>query len=862
MTVDKGILRLSKKGAPQIEIVTKKGKKALLNPPREEISQTLHDRLKELEGQEVELELVGGQPKRIREVGGTFVAAVASGGSAGGGGRRGPRSSKQARRQRDGARTGGGGVTQRHFHNPYNFVPAPPRSTSDPDLGDQRPVRQDTFDPDRYSGRIGVRMVAKTPLLVPDTEHAEESPNGHKTFPLRLVADGEPAIPASSIRGMLRSAYEAVTNSRFGTFSDELRNRLAYRMDAREGLRLIPARVDGGRIHLMTGTSSVGQQDGRPQQGDPQYAAWLGRYWNGQIDNRAARYPSGDLPAHGDAVECWLELFQHHRWDRGNSTRVPDFQYWKVRSIVRRGERLGAKPGPSGTPKPRDGRSWHVPCRGQLIRVHGWVCVTNANINRKHDERVFFRAGGPPALGPFEVTDAHRAMWCELIRNYQAIHQDDLRRRDRNGHRYDQYLGPAPGQTAWSRHVYTASDRKLTDGTLCYVRLNHQQTDVEAIFPVMIARELYPVSPWDLLPESLRPATSLDALSPADRVFGWVRGGEGAGAVRGLLRVGPVTCTSAAEEALETFSSPGVPLAILSAPKPQQGRFYVAGTPNGEAQRDGLSNARAGYAPGKGLRGRKVYPHQRSLPPGHWRDPTEDRTQRGTGSPAHYQEYRRPRKNGDEQRDDQNRSILGWVKPGAEFRFDVHVHNLSQVELGALVWLLSLPEGHYLRLGGGKPLGFGSVRLEIEECDLRTGEDLHNRYSGWTTDGGGADPREASMDAFRRAIFRAYPADGQGGFEQVSFIRAFLVACAGHGDRRPIHYPRATEDGQPGPPSPEGESFRWFVANAGDGQRHALCDLATDDGLPVLESSSRRGGRGGRQRQRGGRGRGSGGGRR
>src|SRR5690606_37289476 len=151
-------------------------------------------------------------------------------------------------------------------------------------------------------------------------------------------------------------------------------------------------------------------------------------------------------------------------------------------------------------------------------------------------------------------------------------------------------------------------------------------------------------------------------------------------AARGLLRVGPVRCTSGRADAVELFAAPGVPLAILSAPKPQQGRFYVARSPNGEAQCDGRSKQDAGYTLGKGLRGRKVYPHQTSLPDGHWDNPTEDRTEQGHGTSPHFQEYRRPRKNDQEQRDDQNRSILGWVKPDTEFSFDLQVQNLSAVE--------------------------------------------------------------------------------------------------------------------------------------------------------------------------------------
>lgn len=150
------------------------------------------------------------------------------------------------------------------------------------------------------------------------------------------------------------------------------------------------------------GTSGVGT-DGRPN--GPMYAAWLPRYGNGRIDSSAVRYADGTLPAHGDEVECWVEE-EHYRSRR--------FSFWRVREIARAGSGLQS----SGE------RSWR--------RVTGWVCITNANINRKHDERIFFFGGGTVPPGPFNVTDKHRRMWRELIQNYQSIHQDALRRRDRN----------------------------------------------------------------------------------------------------------------------------------------------------------------------------------------------------------------------------------------------------------------------------------------------------------------------------------------------------------------------------------------------------------------------------------------------
>jgi hypothetical protein len=39
---------------------------------------------------------------------------------------------------------------------------------------------------------------------------------------------------------------------------------------------------------------------------------------------------------------------------------------------------------------------------------------------------------------------------------------------------------------------------------------------------------------------------------------------------------------------------------------------------------------------------------------------------------------------------------------------------LPELELGALLWLLSPPDGVALRLGADKPLGFGAVRTDVD----------------------------------------------------------------------------------------------------------------------------------------------------
>ncbi|HID20898.1 MAG TPA: TIGR03986 family CRISPR-associated RAMP protein, partial [Planctomycetaceae bacterium] len=414
-------------------------------------------------------------------------------------------------------------------------------------------------------------MTTQTPLLVPDaalaTEYDQDDPGqgineGHKSFPVRLGPDGRPYLAPTSVKGMLRAAYEAVTNSRMSIFAGHDRE-LAYRMPTQEGLALVPARVQSGHLILLMGTSSFSPR--RPA--GPLYAAWLPRYSGGSVTGSAVSYPSGALPQHRDEVECWIELFQHHRWDKRTSQHVPDFQFWQVRKIVPRGDPLGPRPAPTHDPGPRNGRSYHQPS-GSLMRISGYVCITNANIDRKHDERVFFTTDpSPPSIA---LDETHGRAWETLIPNYQEEHRDEIAR-GRAG-------PPALRCSVWSRHVPpNPAEACLEDHTLLYaaVRRTAAGWQILGLYPVNISRKLHCVPPQDLLPEDLRPASRIDELSPADRVFGWVNQ-TGRGAYRGNLRIGPVRCQTQLDRAIQSFGQPGLPVAILGQPKPQQARFYVA----------------------------------------------------------------------------------------------------------------------------------------------------------------------------------------------------------------------------------------------------------------------------------------------
>jgi CRISPR-associated protein (TIGR03986 family) len=718
------------------------------------------------------------------------------------------------------------------FHNPYNFVPALLRE-NEPlgELGDREPSGHDRFHAEMLSGKLCVQMTVKTPLLLPDTarvkveeDDSSYATKGHKTFSVRVDADGKPEINPTAVKGMLRSAYEAVTNSRLSVFQSH-DERLAFRMESTEGGMSVPARIEKGKIVLYTGTSQI-SSTGRPvnEDGDENNAtlcaAWLPQ--NVKVNGALG---SVRLPKHNERLLARLEKLQH----RNHRTNNPDFSYWRVRSLATSEGDLGVRPE-----------------NGEFIETEGFVCNTGKNIKNKHDERFFFLHGRDDT-GIIKVEfdeQKHGAAWARLVKNYRQEHSEK-----------DGKLKSLPEDDGleWSRHIQrtafeeTSAEARLRgealeNSPLCYVRVEPNEDgdklEVTELFPVIISRRLHRIPPADLLDEHLKPASDAKALSPADRLFGWVgQNVKGKSAYRGQLRIGAIDCISDKADAIEDFSE-AVPLQILGQPKPQQGRFYVAETSNGEAQTEARNNEHAGYNKTRGLRGRKVYPHH-NLPDGYWDNPNQQWERPLLDK--YFQEFRRP--NGADQRDKQNRSVRGWVKPETVFKFDIHFINFSQVELGALLWLLNLPEQHFHRFGGGKPLGFGSSRLQLisDTSDIRTGEELcTHRYASLQEDllTPEALTIEKWITAFQGAVTTAY---GRA-FQDVSFIKAWLQAASGFDDNKPIHYPRTRSSGMTGHPrpNPEGESFKWFVQNAKilRGQvlnGYVLEDLAGDPGLPILE---------------------------
>lgn len=214
----------------------------------------------------------------------------------------------------------------------------------------------------------------------------------------------------------------------------------------------------------------------------------------------------------------------------------------------------------------------------------------------------------------------------------------------------------------------------------------------------MLFRLPYQRSPLDLVPERLR---KMDAVDLAEAMFGFVP--QARNDPR-QARAGRVFFTDACIEPNQTsvWLSQITPK-ILSGPKPTTFQHYLT-----QQQPDEVDS---------GKRDKRGNPKM-ELRLDHYASPPHETTIRGHKLYWH----RGPvglddvceKDRVDWSTDTQHTSIKP-VRAGVKFRFRIYFENLRDFELGALLWVLTLPgepgKDYCHSLGMGKPLGMGAVKI-------------------------------------------------------------------------------------------------------------------------------------------------------
>lgn len=97
---------------------------------------------------------------------------------------------------------------------------------------------------------------------------------------------------------------------------------------------------------------------------------------------------------------------------------------------------------------------------------------------------------------------------------------------------------------------------------------------------------------------------------------------------------------------------------------------------------------------------------------------------------------------------DKQHTLIIPVKKDVEFIGRIRFSNLSDVELGALLAALNLPDGCACKLGMGKPLGLGSIKIDANLSLIES----NARYRGWGNDGVSNGDVNTFIEAFERRV--------------------------------------------------------------------------------------------------------------
>lgn len=630
---------------------------------------------------------------------------------------------------------------------PYNFVPLPEQVvTVDPEsLPDQ-----DRYYPDRHTGWIDCELTTASPLYVRAALEPEEferslDEKAEEELPWREQVRNKsdffytkdrlcPVIPGSSLRGMLRALVEIVGYGKVQWVTDR---QLVYRAvgdttshgaDYRERLMRSDGKgyEDGKQHYLYTPLMQAGYME-QARNGD-----WFIRPAQEVGGTTFARISDKKIP-HG--LQRWKKncknvsviWVQPGRYDyqkvRGGFIRV---KYARVLRASAEAEQ--------GLVKANLARS-------------GWM-------SNKRSEAVIFEPDD--RAGRIPVHD-------DLIRTYRDQITQIYRQQAIRGAQKGTLLGPN-GVLEDGQPVFYL----IEDGNLVF--FGH----------CMMFRLPYRHSPHDFVPLSLRRETDTDL---AEAIFGYTKGQDKsrrlqdksippkARAYAGRVFVSDATFPEDQPEDVWLNENHPVVPKILGSPKPTTFQHYLSQqhpnpVPTGGRFRDGRPRTRlelsdyASDTPDETvIRGHKIYWHKGAVD---------------------LQYIQEPEQVSDH---DTQHTQIRPVKAGVTFDFKIRFENLSEVELGALLWVLdkAQDDAYRLKLGMGKPYGMGAIKV-TSTLHL---EDHRRRYARLFEGGDwakgsfiGEDTWSRATQAFERFVLDELKERGPKRLSDLERVRMLLTMLA------------------------------------------------------------------------------------
>lgn len=268
--------------------------------------------------------------------------------------------------------------------------------------------------------------------------------------------------------------------------------------------------------------------------------------------------------------------------------------------------------------------------------------------------------------------------------------------------------------------------------------------------PTMMFRLPPRYSVQDLIPAELKSNSITDM---AESIFGRVARDDSDKRTPTASRVS-VTDARPVDGQTEFYERVFTPK-ILGGPKPTTFQHYLEQPQKEETAKSNLKHY-AQNARETRIRGHKLYWRQKGITVEQIKEPSST----SQGDTQHTQ--------------------MSPVKSGVAFTFRVYFENLSDVELGALAWAITLPRGeeHHHQLGMGKPYGMGVVKLHATLHLSNLEARYKNLFAQWNERDNEAHPSESLIEQFEQYICQEI--GHQDGYQTIPRIKELLAMLTVH----------------------------------------------------------------------------------
>ena len=520
------------------------------------------------------------------------------------------------------------------FINPYNFVPLNQVGLFTERINIEEKIEEQKANNDLHTGYFICELTAKTPLAIPDSP-GDPGINGHYTYSAYRL-NGKHAIPGSSLRGVIRSAYETLTNScmvtmrpkehitrrsELGTFQPCVLKKISVTDDVTGNTRSEWRLYRAKRIPLVA-SPYPGSDAGYKRLNENHTNFCI------KVGDNGEKYVESDNSKlyYGDEVDITSAAPGHEK----NGIEV-----WG---------------------------GGHVCNISKAVNTNHYLYLGEI-IGNKHAESVF--KAEEEAL-PYD--DRKLKLAVERLEDTLAMYRSPSINRNLESNEPDK------------RHFgYKGYERAKKKKNCCIPLWYREANNVLYLSMAAIGRIAYEASVGGVsaehnLSKGHRPCRERERLCPACAVFGMVGSNNKYKGMGSRIRI---TDAIVNEESDLKGNFTHKTLKVLGNPRSSYLKFYSTG--GGSYDNEGAS-----------IRGRKYY----------WHNPkaSKDETIYSTDEKTNLN------------------SSFELIKPETKFTFKVYYDSLSQDQVDMLAWTLTLGGNNSQnmhKIGHGKPLGLGSVKIVI-----------------------------------------------------------------------------------------------------------------------------------------------------